>query len=74
MGPVQERHAVKVVNLRSARYPSPPLLTAVLIDRVNRPDLFVRSRDGVLQIEGQESVPQFTVIHLVSNVLGANAL
>jgi protein-glutamine gamma-glutamyltransferase len=70
----QERHAVKVVNLRSARYPSPPLLTAVLIDRVNRADLFGWSSDGVLQIEGQESVPQFTVIHLVSNVLGADAV
>ena len=70
----QERHAVKVVNLRSARYPSPPLLTAVLIDRVNRADLFAWSSDGVLQIEGQESVPQFTVIHLVNNVLGADAV
>ncbi|HEX4070893.1 MAG TPA: transglutaminase-like domain-containing protein [Planctomycetaceae bacterium] len=70
----QERHAVKVVNLRSARYPSPPLLTAVLIDRVNRADLYGWSPDGVLQIEGQESVPQFTVIHLVNNVFGAEAV
>ena len=41
------------------------------IDRVNRRDLFSWTADGVLQIEGHDTVPQFTVVHLVSNVLGA---
>jgi protein-glutamine gamma-glutamyltransferase len=69
-----ERHAVKIINLKSARYPSPPLLTAVSIDRVNRADMFGWSQDGVLEIEGQESIPQFTVVHLVNNVLGSEAV
>jgi hypothetical protein len=67
-----ERHAVKMINLKSARYPSPPLLTSISIDRVNRADLFGWARDGVLEIEGQESIPQFTVVHLVNNVLGSD--
>jgi hypothetical protein len=66
----RERHAVKIINLKSDRYPSPPLLTALSIDRVNRADMFGWSKDGVLAIEGQESIPQFTVVHLVNNVLG----
>jgi protein-glutamine gamma-glutamyltransferase len=70
----RERHAIKTVNLRSPRFPSPPLLTAVHIDRVNRADLFGWTRDGVLQMEGQDGVPQFTVVHLVSNVLGLDAV
>ena len=69
-----ERHAVKIINLKSDRYPSPPLLTAISIDRVNRADMFGWSKDGVLEIEGQESIPQFTVVHLVNNVLGLKAV
>jgi hypothetical protein len=70
----QERHAVKIVNLRSLRFPSPPLLTAVHIDRVNRADMFRWTPDGVLQIVGQDAVPQFTVVHLVNNVLSSDAV
>jgi protein-glutamine gamma-glutamyltransferase len=66
----RERHAVKIINLKSARFPSPPLLTAASIDRVNRADLFGWANNGVLEIEGQESIPQFTVVQLVNNVLG----
>jgi protein-glutamine gamma-glutamyltransferase len=69
-----ERHAIKIINLKSARYPSPPLLAGVHIDRVNRPDLYGWAEDGVLEIEGQESIPQFTVAHLVNNVLGSDAV
>src|ERR1700722_10466211 len=69
-----ERHAVKIINLKSGRYPSPPLLTALSIDRVNRADMFGWSKDGVLEIEGQESIPQFTVVHLVNNVLGLKSV
>jgi len=69
-----ERHAVKIINLKSDHYPSPPLLTAISIDRVNRADMFGWSKDGVLEIEGQESIPQFTVVHLVNNVLGLKAV
>lgn len=67
----EERHAVKIINLKSARYPSPPLLSAIYIDHVNRPDLYGWSKDRVLEIKGQESIPQFTVVHLVNNVLGS---
>jgi hypothetical protein len=66
-----DRHAIKIINLKSARYPSPPLLKGIYIDRVNRPDLYGWTQDGVLEIEGQESIPQFTVVHLVNNVLGS---
>lgn len=70
----QERHAVKIVNLQSPRYPSPPNLAAAHIEQINRADLFGWTPDGVLCVEGQEFVPQFTVIHLVSDILGAAAI
>ena len=70
----RERHALKVINFKSRRFPSPPLLNAVSIDRVSRLDFFSWTSDGVLQIEGQEHLPQFTVVHLINNVVGSQKL
>ncbi len=69
-----ERHAVKVINFRSPRLPSPPLLAAVHIDRVNRLSFFKWTPDGVLEMHGREAIPQFTVIGLVSVVTSGEAV
>jgi hypothetical protein len=69
-----ERHAVKIINLRSARFPSPPQLSAVHIDRVNRLSFFGWTPDGVLAMHGRDWIPQFTSIDLVSVVIAADTL
>jgi hypothetical protein len=67
-----ERHALKIINFRSPRFPSPPLLSGVHIDRINRLHFFMWSTDGVLQMNGRDAIPQFTVIELVNVVLAAD--
>ncbi len=69
-----ERHALKIINFRSARFPSPPLLCAVHIDRINRLHFFKWTTDGVLEMNGRDAIPQFTAIDLVSYVPAAEAL
>jgi hypothetical protein len=69
-----ERHAVKIVNFRSSRFPSPPLLSAVHIDRVNRLNFFGWTNDGVLQMRGRDWIPQFTTIDLANVVVAVAPL
>jgi protein-glutamine gamma-glutamyltransferase len=69
-----ERHAVKIINFRSPRFPSPPLLTAVHIDRINRLQFFKWTPDGALEMYGRDSIPQFTVVNLVNVVIAADPL
>jgi protein-glutamine gamma-glutamyltransferase len=69
-----ERHAVKIINLRSTRLPSPPLLGSIHIDRLNRLNLFRWTPDGVLEMYGRDSIPQFTVIDLVNVVLSTDVV
>jgi hypothetical protein len=69
-----ERHALKIINFKSSRFPSPPLLTAVNIDRLNRLNFFNWTPDGVLEMHGRDSIPQFTVINLISEVLATDAV
>jgi transglutaminase-like putative cysteine protease len=69
-----ERYAIKIINFRSPRFPSPPLLSSVHIDRINRLHFFKWTRDGVLEMNGRDSIPQFTVIDLVNVVLAADTV
>jgi hypothetical protein len=61
-----EPHAVKVINLRTNRFPSPPQLTAVHVDKVDQLDFYGWSEDGVAQMPVRDFIPQLTVIHLRS--------
>jgi protein-glutamine gamma-glutamyltransferase len=60
--------AVKTTNLESARIPSPPCLSRVRIDLVDRPDFFGINPDGIVQLCNNASrIPEMTVIHLASS-------
>lgn len=61
-----ESHAVKIINLKTNRFPSPPQLTAVHIDKVDQIDFFGWTDDDVACMPVREQMPQLTVIHLRS--------
>jgi len=61
-----ERHAVKFINLKSNRFPSPPQLTAIHVDKVDQSDFFGWSEDGVARMAVRDHIPQLTVVHLRS--------
>lgn len=63
-----EYTAVKTTNLESVRIPSPPCLSHVRIDLVDRPDFFGINSDGIVQLCNNASrIPEMTVIHLASS-------
>ena len=61
-----QRHAVKMINLRSNRIPAPDQLVGVHIDQIERADMFGWTPDGILKMD-RESIPQLTVVHLKSH-------
>jgi protein-glutamine gamma-glutamyltransferase len=59
--------AIKVINLRSLRIPTPPCLEQFSIDRIDRDDFFLVGSDGIPQLNNEGSyVPPDTVVHLIS--------
>lgn len=62
-----ESHALKIINLKSNRIPSPPQLTGLSIDRVDQLDFFGWSSDQVVEMPVRDHVPQLTVIRLRSH-------
>ena len=66
--------AVKFINLKTNRIPSPPQLTAIHIHKVDRPDFFGWTDDSVVYMPERDHIPQFTVIHLRSQALNLQAL
>lgn len=61
-----ERHALKIVNLETNRFPSPPHLLAVSIDKVDQLAFFGWTEDDVLAMPVRERIPQLTVVQLIS--------
>lgn len=61
-----ERHAVKIINLKTDRFPAPPQLTAIHVDQVNEMAFFGWTDDSMVHMPVRESIPQLTVIHLQS--------
>ncbi|MFM7845208.1 MAG: transglutaminase-like domain-containing protein, partial [Planctomycetota bacterium] len=61
-----ETHAVKIINLKTNRFPSPSQLTAVHVDKVDQLDFFGWTGDGVAQLPVRDYIPQLTVAHLRS--------
>ena len=69
-----EQHAVKIINLKSNRIPSPPQLTALSIDRVDQLDFFGWSLDEVVEMPVRDHVPQLTIVRLRSHGRNLEAL
>lgn len=69
-----EPHAVKIINLKTNRFPSPPQLTAVHVDKVDRLDFFGWSDDGVICMPVRDHIPQLTVAHLRSQCVNLESL
>lgn len=69
-----ESHAAKIINLKTNRFPSPPQLTAVHVDKVDQPDFFGWTDDGVACMPVRERIPQLTVIHLRSQSVNLQPL
>ena len=67
-------NAVKIINLKTDRIPSPPQLTAVHIRKVNRSDFFGWTDDSVLFMPDRDQIPQLTVMHLRSHGLNLQPL
>jgi len=67
-------YAVKVINLKTNRIPSPPQLTAAYIDKVDQPDFYGWSEDGVLEMPVRDHIPQLTIIHLRSQGINLESL
>ena len=69
-----EPHAVKIINLKTNRFPSPPQLTAVHIDKVDQRDFFGWTEDGVACMPIRDHIPQLTVLHLRSRGMNLQSL
>ncbi|MCE3016931.1 MAG: transglutaminase-like domain-containing protein [Pirellula sp.] len=65
---VRERITLKVINLKTNRVATPPLVTHIHIDKVDQPDFFRWSSQGQLLMPGQPYIPQLTVLHLLHQV------
>lgn len=62
-----ESHEIKTVALQGSHLPLPLHSTELLIDRVDRPDLFAWARDSILRLQ-RDSIPSLLVIHCRSRV------
>ena len=69
-----EPHALKIVNLKTRSIPSPPHLSRVHIDKVDRVDFFAWNDKGILEMSGRKQIPRLTVIQLRSLRIKQNAV
>jgi transglutaminase-like putative cysteine protease len=64
-----ERHRLKVADLKSNLVPTPALTTRVRIHRVDRPDYYAWDYEGVLSIAGRTRTPPGVVVSTDSRTL-----
>ncbi|MHC4878574.1 MAG: transglutaminase domain-containing protein [Planctomycetota bacterium] len=62
-----ELHSLKTVALEGNHLPLPLHATELMIDRVDRPDMFSWARDSILRLQ-RETIPSLMVIHTRSRV------
>lgn len=67
-------HKLKVINLKTNRIPSPPHLTAVHIDKLDRLEFYGWSDDAVACMPVRDRIPQLTVMHVRSQAANLQAL
>ena len=68
-----EIHAVKVINLKTNRVPTPIQLTGVSIDKLNRADFFRWEQPGIIGVD-RDSLPELTTLHVQSRVIDVRKL
>jgi len=66
--------AVKFINLKSARIPTPAETQGVHVADVDRDDFFAFTPDGSWIMPDRETVPSLTVVRLISREIDADAL
>jgi len=69
-----EPNAVKFINLKTNRIPSPTQLTAIHVHKIDRPDFFGWTDDSVIYMPERDHIPQLTVVHLRSQGLNLQSL
>ncbi|MBM82783.1 MAG: hypothetical protein CMJ78_19655 [Planctomycetaceae bacterium] len=69
-----EPHAIKLINLKTNRFPSPPQFSAVHVDRVDRLDFFGWTDDDVACMPPRKQIPQLTVMHIRSQGVNLESL
>ena len=69
-----EPNAVKFINLKTNRIPSPTQLTAIHVHKIDRPDFFGWTDDSVVYMPERDHIPQLTVVHLRSQGLNLQSL
>lgn len=57
-----ERHRLKVADVKRNLVPTPPLLTRFRINRVDRPDYYEWDYEGVLALAGRKTTPPGVVV------------
>jgi transglutaminase-like putative cysteine protease len=57
-----DRHRLKVADLRDNLVPTPTLLTRIRINKVDRPDYYEWDYDGVLALAGRKRTPPGVVV------------
>ncbi|MBT6643667.1 MAG: hypothetical protein HOB45_11045, partial [Planctomycetaceae bacterium] len=68
-----EVHAIKVINLKTNRVPTPVQLTGVSIDKLNRADFFRWEQPGIIGVD-RDSLPELTTLHVQSRVVDVRKL
>ena len=61
----QDRHEIRIINLKTDRIPSPPNFCGVHIDKLHSKSMFKLTQDGLLAID-MEFIPQLSVLHVKS--------
>ena len=69
-----QQHAVKIINLKTNRFPSPSQLAAWQVYQINRPDFFGWSDDGIAGMPRRDFIPQLTTVQLISHRLNLEPL
>ena len=67
-----EQHHLRIINLDSARVPSPPNLTALNVDYLHDVNMFRCMEDGNLALDAS-TIPQLTVLNVESRRLPREA-
>jgi protein-glutamine gamma-glutamyltransferase len=67
-------HGAKVINLKTNRVPAPPQFTSVHVDRLDQPDFWGWTDDGMAAMVVREHIPQLTVLHLRSQQVDLQVL
>jgi len=67
-------HAIKIVNLQTTRVPSPHQLSAIHIEKLDRPEFFAWTEDDAIYMPDRPGIPQLTVLRTRSHKIAREQL